>query len=226
MNNEGATDVLLEFLSDSKWHSMNEVGNVLKGLSSDKLKLLIEHLVKYCFIRLGETVNGEVVEVARGEATSECIAMLNEKSQTMVKLTSDMQKFMTEIKKVETEASCRDCLLVKVDDPSGGDIDGCLRDDIIDELLSQYYGGKAISPETLDRIEELRCQEDESGFMPWKNLFHPKNPEEFRKLNDLFFEARERAYNQTKAKLRKKIERGLSETELGRKIIGKGNQGV
>jgi len=99
--------------------------------------------------------------------------------------------------------SCRDCLLVKVDEESGGDVDRCLRDDIIDKLLAEYFGGKEISPESLDKIEELRCQEDESGFMPWKNPFHPKKPQECRRLDDLFFEAREKAYTSTGTKLRR-----------------------
>jgi hypothetical protein len=103
---------------------------------------------------------------------------------------------------------CRDCLLVKVDIYSG-DIDGCLRDDLLEELLRNI-------PKPLKEriIEKLTCEENDVGFIPFKEDFEPKNPEEFRKWAEIFDKAREKAYNETKTKLRLSIKKELKQ-EVG-----------
>ena len=107
---------------------------------------------------------------------------------------------------VDEAPTCRDCVLVKVDEESGGDIDGCLRDDIIDEIASRF-------PDKKEELEKLRCEEDGKGIAINFMDFQPENHEEFLKCADLFWKMRERMYHLTKLHLLYKIEK-LKEAKL------------
>lgn len=111
------------------------------------------------------------------------------------------------------EPTCRDCVLVKVDEASGGDVDGCLREDIIDELAHAF-------PEQKEELEKLQCEEDGKGIAINIMDFHPENPEEFQKCSNVFWKMRDRMYYLTRLHLLYKIGK-LKEAQL-RGIIQEG----
>lgn len=69
---------------------------------------------------------------------------------------------------------CRGCLFVIVDIPSGGDIDGCHKQEILEELFNEY-------PDNPMLLKEWEIVESEENC--FVNLWQPKpkNPEEFKK---------------------------------------------
>lgn len=103
---------------------------------------------------------------------------------------------------------CRGCLFVKVDIPSGGDIDGCLKEDIIEELRSKGEFGTFIGKGTYmysEFTEKGRMVLDHEMAMldekHCKEIFNQpqsKDSEEFDAQSKAFWKARDRAYDSYK----------------------------
>jgi hypothetical protein len=95
--------------------------------------------------------------------------------------------------------SCRDCLFVKVDIASGGDIDGCLKVDILNEFkckVLEPFSGLGVSKEKAMLFLNFESVKVDSEKQCVEVMFkQPKhsNIEEFARQNREFFEARERA---------------------------------
>ena len=77
---------------------------------------------------------------------------------------------------------CRGCLFVIVDIPSGGDIDGCWKMNILEDLASEYPNNPIIKKK-LEEMDEEKCF---VGFWQPK----PKNQEEFEKQAKEWFDCR------------------------------------
>lgn len=94
---------------------------------------------------------------------------------------------------------CRGCLFVKIDEESGGDIDGCLKEDIIEELRSEgtfrvqvdknswmvsrfTEKGRMVLDHELALLDEKHCKEV-------LNQPQPKDREEFVAQSRAFWEA-------------------------------------
>jgi hypothetical protein len=103
---------------------------------------------------------------------------------------------------------CRGCLFVKVDIPSGGDIDGCLKQDIIDEFKADLdlpsLMRRLTSCQSTGKEKALIILNYEESFLDEKqckenfNQPEPKDAEEIREQDKQFFKARERAYQSFK----------------------------
>ena len=110
---------------------------------------------------------------------------------------------------------CRGCLFVKVDVPSGGDIDGCLKQDVIDEfkgeirkpnlLRSRFEGvSEAKAMLVLNHEETLL---DEQHCNEVLKQPKPKNQEEFKQQSEKWFKAQDKAYVSYEQFLADKIEK-------------------
>lgn len=104
---------------------------------------------------------------------------------------------------------CRGCLFVIVDIPSGGDIDGCWKLEILEELAGEFPNNAMIK-EALEKLDEdLDEEKCFVGFWQPK----PKNPKEFRAQTLEWLECRAKVIANYEKEWRKRLAEG-SKLEL------------
>ncbi len=93
--------------------------------------------------------------------------------------------------------TCRGCIFVIVDEESGGDIDGCMKDNIIDGVIGEELGRCTLGPpislcEARKLLDDIAPKEDANCFEEW-----PDYPGlSYEEANRKSWKAREKAHNE------------------------------
>jgi len=97
---------------------------------------------------------------------------------------------------------CRGCVFVQVDEESGGDIDGCFKADIIEDLENEFrldQQAHAWLCKLQESINEESCFEE-------LRQEYPTSPEEFKRIWKEWCTTREKAIKHFEKTLRKRID--------------------
>ena len=106
-----------------------------------------------------------------------------------------------DVKSISNAKMCRGCLFVIVDIPSGGDIESCWKQEIIERFYENYPKDTKIHD--LLENEEKKLDEDQCFVGFWQP--QPKNKDEFEKQTREWMECREKVIAAYERNLRKRV---------------------
>ncbi|MHA1286007.1 MAG: hypothetical protein ACTSPB_01265 [Candidatus Thorarchaeota archaeon] len=102
---------------------------------------------------------------------------------------------------------CRGCFFVKIDIPSGGDIDGCYKkliiEDLVREAMMHIVGHQSRSYDVMGSVQDLMPTDDEScfeGIPDYEGL-------SYKEANSRFWDDREKAHQEFTEKMKPIVEK-------------------